>query len=1661
MNGIETSKALEMTPERDKAVRLFTYLRDLCALRTTQVRNVKSFDQVFWLNDLPHHKLCRSRIWCLTDSAASTPDQNADVWIEIRKPAIKSPPELPDELEPWIKDEELADSSLNEPGFYEQIPLSAILGESENIDPKVLASINDYPHVLDKWVHYVDEWKCWAAADRELQKVQKAYNQLFNIYQRQEKLGEQYEVVVGTGLLLWSSSKSGEIKRHILTFQARIEFDRVRGIMSVGPAIDGPQPMLECSMLETSDRPNPTDLTAIEDDAIALDGDPWTAIGLERALRGFANALPITGDYTLSLEHSGEAFQKPIVKLAPALILRKRTRRTFEDFYGQIIDQIEKGEEIPENIRRIIEVIDDHPLVGGEEREAGTGDNTVTQTDVELYFPLPANDEQRAIVQKVERRRGVLVQGPPGTGKSHTIANLVSHFLANGKRVLVTSETPRALEVLREKLPREIEELCVVWLGSGPDSQEALEKSVKGITRRKANWNDSRELGLIDQHTRRLDAERKDQARLRHDLRACREVDVYQHATIQGRYSGTLQQIAMIINEERDRFQWFMDRPQDVAVPTVTGDDLSKMAQIRRELNPKLVEEIRLKLFPLEQLIQPGEFRVLVDAERNADLAHKEAQSKHGYPGYAHLPVLPREKRDAIKRTIEGILATQDTLSRHYHTWVQRACHEIAGDQDRVWRQIHTETLAYVGHIERQVYRHGALQVVGLDAKDLRLVEEEATALREHLELGKGLGFWFMRPQVVKDSRYLIETVTVNGKPCNTIQSLNQLIAWIAISLRAKALGAMWNGITSPPAGDVVLQCSAYRDFCEPIEQALALHDRIEEVRKICRDYPSIRLPAWHSQEEVHALSKALDAVSLEEDLARAQRVFKPLAGLLADLISSGHIHGSAEDLRKAVEERNSELYHQTYESLSSLHSWKDAHSFADDVHLRFHSCAPRTCESYDRTYSELVWDKRFAKFEDAWVWAKTDRWMDEKGGKEQVKQIQLALQNSTSRERDTLKNLAASKAWLHCMKRLGSAERTALMAWAAEAKEVRTGTGRYAERHRENARQYLDQCRSAIPCWVMPLYQLVQTVRPGRSIFDVVIIDEASQSGADAWLINYIADRTIVVGDPQQIAPMNVGLDLEQVEYLRRKHLKDIPFAPTLGPPHSLFDQAKVRYADEVRLREHFRCMPEIIQFCNDLSYTTEPLIPLRQYGADRLKPVQAVFVKEGYRKGGSEDIENPPEAEKIVAQIAECCENSAYTNKTFGVICLKGNRQAELINSLLVKEIGAVEMEKRRIVCGRPYDFQGDERDVVFISMVDALDDGHIRCDMNNLDVQRRYNVAASRARDQLWLFHSVSLNDLRPGSYQYRILQHCQEPRIHQPEHIGDTTISELRRMAGNSAARKGPSPDPFDSWFEIDVFLKIVNRGFRVLPQYHVNDRRIDLVVEGLRGRLAVECDGDEFHALEHWESDMTRQRELERHGWTFWRVRGYDFYRDPDGALAELWDTLERLKITPKQEWESERKQSEARSTTEEHSVEPGVTDKWTENLEDDTEADEAEEESEEELPSSEHAEGRFDRALEYARSSKRRPEELPPQDIQHAVIRSLQKCPNQSCTLKSLTGRVLKQLGVLTRGNPRLEFEKRVMRNLGALKRKGLIEEYKAKNRRIRLLGPAQLSIGR
>jgi hypothetical protein len=106
-----------------------------------------------------------------------------------------------------------------------------------------------------------------------------------------------------------------------------------------------------------------------------------------------------------------------------------------------------------------------------------------------LYFPLPYNDEQVTIIQRLERSAGVTVQGPPGTGKTHTIANGICHFLATGKRVLVTSRGETALALLQEKIPEEVRALTVALLSSDREGIRQFQGSIEAIQHRVSQIN--------------------------------------------------------------------------------------------------------------------------------------------------------------------------------------------------------------------------------------------------------------------------------------------------------------------------------------------------------------------------------------------------------------------------------------------------------------------------------------------------------------------------------------------------------------------------------------------------------------------------------------------------------------------------------------------------------------------------------------------------------------------------------------------------------------------------------------------------------------------------------------------------------------------------------------------------------------------------------------------------------------------------------------------------------------------------------------------------------------------------------------------------------------------------------------------------------------------
>jgi len=232
---------------------------------------------------------------------------------------------------------------------------------------------------------------------------------------------------------------------------------------------------------------------------------------------------------------------------------------------------------------------------------------------------------------------------------------------------------------------------------------------------------------------------------------------------------------------------------------------------------------------------------------------------------------------------------------------------------------------------------------------------------------------------------------------------------------------------------------------------------------------------------------------------------------------------------------------------------------------------------------------------------------------------------------------------------------------------------------------------------------------------------------------------------------------------------------------------------------------------------------------------------------------------------------------------------------------KIGESEFNKRNIVCGNSTSFQGDERDIIFLSLVTAHN--HNRSALTKPVDERRFNVAVSRAKEQIWLFHSVQMQDLRnPNDLRYKLLGHFKNYRL-EPI-VGKQTIEippRPRPLRGQ--------PAPFDSWFEVDVYNDIIRKGYSVISQYDVANGRyfIDLVLILPNGtKIAVECDGDYWHSAKQYQKDMMRQRDLERSGWQFFRVRGSTYYANRKKALESLWEMLPDLTVDSPVPVEKER-----------------------------------------------------------------------------------------------------------------------------------------------------------
>ena len=378
-----------------------------------------------------------------------------------------------------------------------------------------------------------------------------------------------------------------------MTGPAEIVLDAARGIFTVVPSADFEAFKRESDMLEIEDQPS-LPAQQVRERLEELDTRAWDRELIATILREIANRARAGSQVDAeALKPAGQADETLRVFYAPALVLRERRVTAFEEVLDKLLEE-EQQTTKPDRSKlweRFLAEGDESLLLAEVVRDSEHSASGVTDLPERIYFPLPTNQEQGQIIRRLQGSAAVVVKGPPGTGKSHTIANLICHLLACGERILVTAEAPKALSVLRDKLPEELQALCVTSFSSSREDQRLLEEGVRGILSRRNTWTGrARAVQRIEPLEKELNGLEDELVKAERQLREIREAETHSH-TLPGGYQGTAARIAQRLEAENEEVGWFPEPLRSYAEFPLQPGKVQFLADVHAELTPTVLQE--------------------------------------------------------------------------------------------------------------------------------------------------------------------------------------------------------------------------------------------------------------------------------------------------------------------------------------------------------------------------------------------------------------------------------------------------------------------------------------------------------------------------------------------------------------------------------------------------------------------------------------------------------------------------------------------------------------------------------------------------------------------------------------------------------------------------------------------------------------------------------------------------------------------------------------------------------------------------------------------------------------------------------------------------------------------------------------------------------------
>ena len=1718
-------KLNEQQDNVEKGVNLFEYLKQLSLLNSRTRKNVKEIkesrneEECLDLEDdtiipILDNIFCRHR-----DPQSELPN---DLLISVKRYKIEKPPKLPKEIEKWVDydsisldkepqpneyityDEQFSDSKdrrntweeidAQEGNFSEENTPECLRGwvtkdpttnrytKIENRTIQVY--FKDFPeleHLYDDWLNF--KWKGWQQKNYKFFLSNKVYDKFRSLRSFLKTEGDSYDLLWGHDILSWKVGDE-EIYYPILFTPIVIELDTEKSIINI-KSDENTSTFFDIAFIRellSEDSSTLSDIdNLIERMTSSIKKGEFDVWDYEAVHKYFERLVRyIQSDGSSLYNDRGQKIKPskdPVFLNTHHLFLLKKSGRSWATYSKKIQDDILENGTLTPFLKDLI-----FDNLGEQDSDADFK-NEQDISDTELYFPLPYNKEQKKIANQIDSSYGAVVQGPPGTGKTHTIANLISRYLALGKTILVTAQTSQSLSVLKEKIPKGIRSMTVSQIEStagNEDLQESVSQintilsdkmiytegerqrilyDLKEVRKRIATKNsqlqrkaliDSQEsividgerispmeaakfVGSLNKDKKELQISDKDKIDFNQKIAITQEqIDEYvsllgSSKEIMG-FSGMddiphLEELPTIENfielfetkeklgeneldldkynlpseediknvltvkdriekyfSQADKFYQFLEQEKGTnathnidfnSINSSNEDDMYQKAKQlvvkeRRASNELLTESLGIDYTRATMLLNLLTENGIIGPINKATKKYNQYDNTtHMYFEYTNI----NQKYDQhnIDDMYSRLQNVKFQLNNFNEDWQKEIYRTLKNSSERkkwtdILERINTLIIQYreeeTNHLGDEIIidtNYNISQYLKLlDALD-SLIDKNKS---DEDQFKKGLKYFFS--STAKD---LIKNIKINNHEPITQGDLRGIKYFFLCKKNEDEIKRLWqqafsNISTSYPSIED-FKIVNVENFMKHVEQILSLTNNAEDISKDIINLGIIKNVSLLTDKDIKDVLDLVESIiavfKKQQTLIHIENLVKKLQQKNAHPATTSFIQAIKEnniakiddlsiELRRLIQQSKiSSSYHSLRKDIDKkfihpLKQNKNNHEaviqFIEDIESSdiesikfFYQQIPTLIEQQNQVRSIREMEDVLNKFipqtiseiklkteqditiaidiKKSWKFKRLVSWLDSIHSGDDLSKINKDLLILKNQEKELVTKLVEISAWQHLRKRVDKKQKESLSSFALSMKKRGKGTGKYARKHLEDAKNSLNNAKSAVPVWIMPINMVSELfAEPKSSMFDIVIFDEASQIDARGLNVAYIGKKLLVVGDDEQVSPTSFT-NQQKVNDLINLHISDIPNKQHFSSTSSLFDIAKIKMTDAITLTEHFRSISEIIGFSNSLSYDGKLNILRDQLPTYRLEPVlEPIYVKDGYEETNGQI--NQPEAESVVQKIKHIIGDEQYSTTdesgqsrpiSIGVISLLGKDQSKLITKIISEQIAQEEIEKRQIICGDPYVFQGDERDIILLSMVKAPDlydpsKPIMPYTISNKSYKQRINVAMSRARNKMILFHSIHKNQLsNPDDLRKRIIDWFYN------------NIPESRK-AGLSAVRKEVDIG-HASEFEYEVAEILINKGYKeVIPQYEVAGYRIDLVVQGNKSKLAIECDGDKYHNhIEKWREDIERQQILERAGWQFWRLAGSAFYRNKEKSLDSLWKKLDELGIKTYQEIE--------------------------------------------------------------------------------------------------------------------------------------------------------------